>query len=80
MQLTSQVVCSEEREGQGCLDTTLAELRCRLARPLAMGDRQWQHLIELSRRLAQVQALGGGFTGISFSQEALDALAVAREQ
>jgi len=52
---------------------SLAELRGQLAEPSRIDSRQRQRLCELARRLARVQALGGGYARVGFSQQALAA-------
>ena len=56
------------QDGHGCPEGSFAELRSQLARPSAIPDRSRQRLLDLSRRLAAVQALGGDFARVEFSK------------
>ena len=52
----------------------LAELRRQLADPSTLSDGNRQRLLELARRLARVQALGGEYVRVGLSDEATAAL------
>lgn len=57
-------------ERQGCRENALAGLRRDLANPSALSDGHRQRLLELSRRLARVQALGGEYSRVVLSDAA----------
>jgi len=53
--------------GNGLPANGLAELRSQLAKGSSLDDVQRQRLLELTQRLARVQALGDEYAGISLS-------------
>jgi hypothetical protein len=58
---------------QGCVRTSLAELRSQLADPASLSDGNRQRLLDLVRRLARVQALGDEYVRVDLSDGALRA-------
>ncbi|NLW86524.1 MAG: hypothetical protein GXY38_06590 [Planctomycetes bacterium] len=72
--LISQQTRHKPARGQGCPPGGLAELRSQLAKPSAVSDGSRQRLLNLSRRLAAVQALGDDFARVDFSPFAAEAL------
>ena len=60
--------------GNGLPANGLAELRSQLAKGSSLDDVQRQRLLELTQRLARVQALGDEYAGISFSPMVTDVL------
>lgn len=68
--LTSQAARSGSRNRQGRRSVHLAELRGRIAHPPRLRDGDRQRLADLARRLARVQALGGEYARVGFSDEA----------
>jgi len=73
------MLISQEAQGgmareQGRTEIHLAELRRQLADPSSMDDGNRQRLLELARRLARVQALGGEYSRVGFSPEAAAAI------
>jgi len=58
---------------QGRLPADLAELRHLLARPSQLTDGHRQRLLDLARRVARVQALGGEYRRVSLSDVAAKA-------
>jgi hypothetical protein len=70
----------EANQRQGCRENALAGLRRNLANPSALSDGHRQRLLELSRRLARVQALGDEYSRVVLSdaaQAAVNCLATA---
>ncbi len=61
---------SQGRDGGG-----LAELRRELADPAGLTHGNRQRLLELTRRLARVQACGGEYVRVALSEHAATALA-----
>ena len=59
---------------QGCRANAFAELRRDLATPSALSDGHRQRLLELARILARVQALGGEYSRVDLSPEAMAAV------
>ncbi|MBS3734981.1 MAG: hypothetical protein KGY99_08635 [Phycisphaerae bacterium] len=66
--LVSQQADVGARKRQGSPRVSLAELRNRLAAPERLENRHRQRLQHLAARLARIRALGGEYTGISFSE------------
>jgi len=66
--LIQQDARSETAGRQGGRPITLAELRSQLASPSGLSDGHRQRLLELSRRLARVQALVGEHARVGFSE------------
>ena len=66
--LIPQEARSKPPRGQGRPGVSLAELRRCLARPSAMNSAHRQRLLDLARRVAQVQALGDDFAGVRVSE------------
>jgi hypothetical protein len=64
----------EAHERHGCRESALAELRRSLANPSALSDGHRQRLLELSRRLARVGALGDEYSRVVFSDAAQAAM------
>jgi hypothetical protein len=62
---------------QGCRPATLADLRQQLAMPLRLSEEHRQRLLELTQRVARVQAMGGRYGRVSLSEHA--ALALRRK-
>ncbi len=62
------------RPRHGSQSASLAELRRRLGTPENLENRHRQRLRELATRLARVQALGGGYTGLDLSDYAKAAM------
>jgi len=60
---------------QGRLPTDFAELRRLLASPSRLTDGHRQRLLDLARRVARVQALGGEYRRVSLSDRAAAAAA-----
>ncbi|MFP3937709.1 MAG: hypothetical protein ACLFVW_05150 [Phycisphaerae bacterium] len=72
--LTSQAARSGSRNRHGRRSVRLAELRSRIVHPSQLGDGDRQRLVDLAKRLARVQALGGEYGRVGFSDEAQAAL------
>ncbi|MGC9454359.1 MAG: hypothetical protein ACP5HU_05795 [Phycisphaerae bacterium] len=72
--LTSQAARSGSRNRQGRRSVHLAELRGRIVHSSRLRDGDRQRLVDLARRLARVQALGGEYGRVGFSDEAQAAL------
>lgn len=75
--LISQTAQCEALAPQGSGRESLAELRRRLANPVATGEGTRQRLVELAERLARVRALGGEYGRVDFSERAAAAMKVA---
>ncbi|MBI5723054.1 MAG: hypothetical protein HZA50_03770 [Planctomycetes bacterium] len=72
--LTYQNAQNGPTKRQGCPAGSLSELRSQLAHPSKLNGGARQRLMQLARRLAAVQALGGGYAQVQFSADAQDAL------
>jgi len=73
MPISQKAQCLAKRR-QGSRRIDMAELRRLLARPSDLDDGHRQRLLDLSRRLARVQALGNGYARVTFSEHAAAAL------
>lgn len=71
---TSQQDLGDVRRPQGCGSAGIAELRRGLATPSRMTDGDRQRLLDLARRVARVQSLGGGYSRVSLSEHAQAAI------
>lgn len=68
--LTSQAARSGSRNRHGSRAVRLAELRSRIVHPSRLCDGDRQRLVDLAKRLARVQAMGGEYGRVGFSDEA----------
>ena len=68
--LISQVAQGERPRKQGGTEAGLAELRRQLAEPSSLSDGNRQRLLELARRLARIQGLGGEYARVTLSKQA----------
>jgi hypothetical protein len=71
---TSQGRDSEVRGRKGLRPAEIAELRRDLARPSMISDGHRQRLLDLARRVAQVNSLGGEYRRVSLSEYAQAAI------
>ena len=66
--LTSRSDVPDGRRRHGCKAARLAELRRALSRPSSLSEGLRQRLLDLERRLAAVQRLGGGLDRVDMSE------------
>lgn len=69
MLIPQQAQCETQRR-QGRPRVSFVELRRQLANPSEASDGTRQRLLDLTRRLARVQALGDEYTRVSLSDQA----------
>lgn len=72
--LILQKVQSKTQGGQGCHAAVFAELQVKAVSPRIPDGNHRQRLLELSARLARVQALGDEYARVDFSPQAAQQL------
>jgi hypothetical protein len=71
---TSHGSRSGVRGRKGIRPAEIAELRRDLARPSSISDGNRQRLLDLARRVAQINSLGGEYRRVSLSEHAQAAI------